>query len=89
MGSMSTARQATTSRDRVVSGIESIEDIGGEQLRITYYINRREAGGRMRRVPLDECDIMPKSAMFDAIGKGMMAVGRYICATDGSLKLVQ
>lgn len=70
--------------DVVVSGVESITDIGGELVRIVFYINRAGPSGVLERCPLTETLIMPISAVADSIGKAMMAVGRkVICREDG------
>lgn len=65
-----------------VSGIESITDIGGGQIRVAYYVNRPNAAGAIERVTLPIAHIMPATAVPDAIGKSMMAIGRKVLASD-------
>lgn len=72
--------------DIPVSGVESITDIGGGQVRVVYYINRSLESGALVREILPYAHIMPAASICDAIGKSMMAISRKIIARpDGSL----
>lgn len=68
-----------------VSGVDDIVDIGGGQVRVTYYLNRPMPGGGLERVLLPHAHIMSAGAIPDAIGKGLLAIGRKIIAREDGL----
>lgn len=71
--------------DTPVSGVDSVTDIGGGQIRVLYYVNRPSEAGTLERVLLPYAHIMPVSAITDAIGKGMLAIGRKIIAREDGI----
>lgn len=72
--------------DTLVSGIESIADIGGGLVRIIYYVNARSTDGMLERRLIGHAHVMPMCAVTDAIGKAMLVIGRKVIARDdGSL----
>lgn len=72
--------------DVVVSGVDTITDIGGGLIRVVFYVNRRSAvDGTLEKVPLDETLVMPIASVPDGIGKAMLAIGRKILAREDGL----
>lgn len=75
--------------DMIVSGVESITDIGGGRIRVVYYVNRIDVDGTLERMPIETTLVMPINTVADAIGKAMLAIGRHIFTfRDGSLTIM-
>lgn len=75
--------------DVVVSGVESVTDIGGGMVRAEFFVNRKSAvTGLLERVVLPDALVMPISMVPDAIGKAMIAIGRKIIASEDGLTVV-
>jgi hypothetical protein len=72
-----------------ISGLDHIEAIGGGMLRFVLYINIANEAGLLDAIPLDFDIVMPASALPDAIGKALSAMGRVVFAREGSLSVMQ
>lgn len=74
--------------DHLVSGVESITDIGGGLVRVVYYINRRSTrSGTLEHVLCRDTLVMPLTAIADLIGKAMMVLGRKIVAGETGISV--
>lgn len=65
---------------RFVSGVHSINEVGGH-IQVTFYRDEVTESGKIARLVLNSPqDIltMPSGAVPDAIGKAMVAIGRLI-----------
>ena len=90
MGSYGAVRRQaalTAGRDLHISGIESITDIGGGEIRVEFYVNRPGEDGRLQRIVLEDGIVMPISSVPDGIGKALMAIGRRIIAREDGISV--
>lgn len=80
----------TLPKDLFICGLDRIESIGGGMLRFVLFVNFENECGAMEKSPAEIDIVMPASALPDAIGKAIVAVGRQVfIGTDGSMTLLQ
>jgi hypothetical protein len=75
-------RAAYGAYDLFVSGVASLEIIGGGMVRITFTVNQSN-DGRVEAHPADFALVMPLSAIPDGIGKALSITARAVF-TDAS-----
>lgn len=71
-------------RLRRISGIDRIVHVGEGLVAVIFFIEER-GGRRVLDGPDDEAVLVPISAVPDAIGKAMMAIGRRITARQDGI----
>lgn len=80
----------TRSDDLFVSGVDTIEMIGGGMARLTYSVNRSGEDGRLHPEPADFALVMPVTAIPDFIGKAIAVTSHAIfVSADGKMTLMQ
>lgn len=68
-----------------VSGLEAVERVGGDCLRFVFFVNEM-LNGKLTRVLQQQTVVMPITALPDAIGKSLTALGRQVLVrADGSV----
>jgi hypothetical protein len=81
----STKRRATYN-EIYVTWVERIEDAGNGNVRVVF-AKIQDVGGNPVRVECEDALIMPRASIPDGIGKAIVAIGRVLIATDGSISV--